>query len=64
MVLNIITLCMKINNTYFKKMKQNGTNLMFMLIIYGKTQRNFEKKTSVFACESCNQTAIKPKTQT
>lgn len=44
MVLNIITLCMKINNTYFKKMKQNGTNLMFMLIIYGKTQRNFEKK--------------------
>lgn len=25
-------------------MKQNGTNLMFMLIIYGKTQRNFEKK--------------------
>lgn len=64
MVLNIITLCMKINNTYLKKMKQNGTNLMFMLIIYGKTQRNFEKKTSVFACESCNQTAIKPKTQT
>lgn len=45
-------------------MKQNGTNLMFMLIIYGKTQRNFEKKTSVFVCESCNQTAIKPKTQT
>lgn len=45
-------------------MKQNSTNLMFMLIIYGKTQRNFEKKTSVFACESCNQTAIKPKTQT
>lgn len=25
-------------------MKQNDTNLMFMLIIYGKTQRNFEKK--------------------
>ena len=40
-------------------MKQNGTNLMFMLIIYGKTQRNFEKKTSVFACESCNQTGDK-----
>ena len=25
-------------------MKQNGTNLMFMLIIYGKKRRNFEKK--------------------
>lgn len=29
-------------------MKQNSTNLMFMLIIYGKTQRNFEKKNKRF----------------